>query len=90
MSEARQRLEAAVSLVKLPPWPSAATAAAENAEQFLAHRFGKALRLIVSIGAFDAILPRLGLQAMVFERLINQQVPLKFQSQTALPPPKGR
>ena len=73
MAEVRQRLEASVGLVKLPPWPHSAAAAAPNAAAFLAHRFGKAVRLIANIAAFDSLLPRAGLISMALERLLQQQ-----------------
>ena len=54
----RQRLERAVAGVRLPPWPPTATAASRTATVFLARRFGKALRLLHNILAFDGVLPR--------------------------------
>jgi len=74
LKEAKARLEAAIQLAKLPPWPFAAVSAAPTAAAFLAHRFGKALRLLENIAAFDSLLPRAALQSMAFERIIQQQV----------------
>lgn len=54
----RQRLENAVVHTRLPPWPAAATATSRRATVFLARRFGRALRLLHSILAFDGFLPR--------------------------------
>ena len=54
----RQRLDKAVVSTRLPPWPAAATATSQRATIFLARRFGKALRLLHSILAFDGFLPR--------------------------------
>ncbi|KAL3131084.1 hypothetical protein ABBQ38_000395 [Trebouxia sp. C0009 RCD-2024] len=54
----RQRLERAVASTRLPPWPAAATATSRRATIFLARRFGKALRLLHSVLAFDGFLPR--------------------------------
>ena len=58
LSTIRQRLERAVAGTRLPPWPPTATAASPRASVFLARRFGKALRLMHSIFAFDGVLPR--------------------------------
>ena len=74
LKEARSRLEAAIGLVKLPPWPAAAVTASPIAASFLVHRFGKALRLVTNIAAFDSLLPRAALMGMIFERLFQQQV----------------
>ena len=82
LSEAKARLEASIPLVKLPPWPHPAVTAAPSAAAFLVHRFGKALRLLRNIAAFDSLLPRSTLTAMAFERIIQQQV-----SQSLIPPP---
>lgn len=54
----RQRLEKAVASTRLPPWPAAAIATSRRATIFLARRFGKALRLLHSVLAFDGFLPR--------------------------------
>lgn len=74
MGEAQRRLEAAAGQLKLPPWPQAATAAAPRAAAVLAHRFGKSLRLVANVAAFDALLPRQPLLSIVFDRLLQQQV----------------
>ena len=74
LKEARSRLEAAIGLVTLPPWPAAAVAASPMAAAFLIHRFGKILRLVDNIAAFDSLLPRAALMSMVFERIFQQQV----------------
>lgn len=74
MGEVRSRLEAAIQLVNLPPWPAAAVAASPQAANYLAHRFGKALRLTANVAAFDNLLPRAVLTSMVYERLFQQQV----------------
>ncbi len=58
LSSIRQRLERAVAGTRLPPWPPTATAASRRATIFLARRFGKALRLLRNIVAFDGVLPR--------------------------------
>ena len=80
LKEARSRLEAAIALVKLPPWPAAAVAASPMAAAYLFHRFGKSLRLVANIVAFDSLLPRDALMSMVFERVFQQQVRLKYQA----------
>ena len=80
MAEVRQRLEASVGLVKLPPWPQSTAAAAPNAAAFVAHQFGKAVRLIANIAAFDSLLPRAGLISMALERLLQQQACFAFES----------
>ena len=72
--EATVKLEEAVPLAKLPAWPADALSASPEASDFLAHRFGKACRLIQNIAAFDKFLPRATLQQMVFERLYQLQV----------------
>lgn len=58
LSSIRQRLERAVTGTRLPPWPPTATAASRRATVFLARRFGKALRLLHNVLAFDGVLPR--------------------------------
>jgi len=63
-----------VSELRLPPWPPAATAAAPAAAALLARRFGKALRLLRALGAFEGVLARGPLVALALERLLHQQV----------------
>ena len=58
--------------MKLPPWPSAATAACTPAEMLLARRFGKLCRLLASLAAFSDCLPSRSLQAMALQRIIPQ------------------
>ena len=77
--EATVRLEESVSLVKLPPWPAAALQASHEGSNYLAHRFGKAVRLTANIGAFDKFLPRNVLQDMIFDRLLQQQVDSRIE-----------
>ena len=72
LRQAETRLQAAASSVKLPPWPSAATAACMPAELLLARRFGKLCRLLASLAAFLECLPSRSLQAMALQRIIPQ------------------
>lgn len=86
----RQRLEKAVASTRLPPWPAAATATSRRATIFLARRFGKALRLLHSILAFDGFLPRrsagtpaLG-QLICLPSVIVRLVPAWYKQTTAI------
>lgn len=72
--EATVKLEEAVPLVKLQPWPASALSVSPEASNYLAHIFGKLVRLVENISMFDKFLPRGTLQQMIFERLFQQQV----------------
>ena len=70
----KQRLEGAAADLKLPAWPVGATAAAPRAALLQAHLFGKAVRLLANIAAFDALLGRGTLLSLALERLLQLQV----------------
>ena len=72
LRQAEARLQVAAAAVKLPPWPSAATAACVPAEVLLARRFGKLCRLLASLAAFSECLPSRSLQAIALQRIIPQ------------------
>ncbi|KAK9839474.1 hypothetical protein WJX81_004262 [Elliptochloris bilobata] len=74
LEAALERLSDAVAALRLPPWPPAATAAAPQAAALLARRFGKALRLLRALGAFDGVLARGPLLSLALERLLHQQM----------------
>lgn len=54
----QSRLEQAIEGIALPAWPPAALAASARAEAMLAHRFGRALRLLQSVCGFEGALAR--------------------------------
>lgn len=62
LRDVQSRLEAAVEATSLPAWPPLALAASHRAECYLCHRFGRALRLLQNICAFEGALPRSALQ----------------------------
>lgn len=70
----RERLEGAVAALQLPPWPPAATSAWKRAGVLLARRFGRGVRLIRSIAAFEGVLARPLLLQLALERLLQGQV----------------
>lgn len=58
----------------LPAWPPAAVAASRRAAVHLAQRFGRGLRLLAAVCAFDGSLPRAALQRLALERLVTAQL----------------
>ena len=74
MREVQAKLEAAVASLALPAWPPAALAATRRAALHLAHRFGRGLRLLAAVCAFDGSLPRGALQRLALERLVTHQL----------------
>lgn len=72
--EVQAKLESAVEALALPAWPPAAVAASRRAAVHLAHRFGRGLRLLAAVCAFDSSLPRTALQRLALERLVTAQL----------------
>ncbi len=68
------KLEAAVDALVLPAWPPAAVAASRRAAVHQAQRFGRGLRLLAAVCAFDGSLPRAALQRLALERLVTEQL----------------
>ncbi|KAL4419512.1 hypothetical protein ABPG77_002298 [Micractinium sp. CCAP 211/92] len=64
------KLEAAVEGLALPAWPPAALAASRRAALHLARRFGRGLRLLAGVCAFDGSLPRAALQRLALDKLV--------------------
>ncbi|CAL8463414.1 g2948 [Coccomyxa elongata] len=73
--EVRARLEDAVGQVRLPRWPRPAAEAWRPAAVLLARRFGKALRLLRAVAAFEGTLARGPLCTLAFDRLLPQVMP---------------
>ena len=74
--EVREKLEQAVEQLNLPPWPAAAAQAHPPACAILARRFGKGLRILAAVAAFEGILAREHLIAIGMDKLVNRQVSL--------------
>lgn len=72
--EVQAKLEAAVDALALPAWPPAAVAASRRAAVHQAQRFGRGLRLLAAVCAFDGSLPRAALQRLALERLVTAQL----------------
>lgn len=64
------KLDAAVEGLALPAWPPAALAASRRAALHLARRFGRGLRLLAGVCAFDGSLPRAALQRLALDKLV--------------------
>lgn len=75
LAEVRARLEAAVARLRMPKWPRAAADAWRPAAVLLARRFGKALRLLRAITAFEGTLARGPLCSLAFNALLPQVRP---------------
>lgn len=74
LTEVQARLQHAVDVLRVPQWPHTATAAWKQAGMLLARRFGKALRLLRAIVAFDGILAQAPLVSLAFDALITRKV----------------
>lgn len=74
--EVRSKLEEAAEALHLPPWPAAAAQAHPPASTILARRFGKGLRLLAAVAAFEGVLAREQLMAIALDKLITRQVSL--------------
>ena len=72
--EVRERLEHAAEQLHLPPWPAAAAQAHPPASAILARRFGKGLRLLAAVAAFEGVLAQEHLIAVAMDKLVNRQV----------------
>lgn len=68
------KLEEAVGGLALPAWPPAALETSRRAAIHLAQRFGRGVRLLASVCAFDGGLPRSALQRLALERLMAQHL----------------
>ena len=74
LMEVRERLEQAAEQLHLPPWPAAAAQAHPPACAILARRFGRGLRILAAVAAFEGVLAREHLIAIALDKLINRQV----------------
>ena len=75
--EVREKLEQAAELLHLPPWPAAAAQAHPPASAILARRFGRGLRLLAAVAAFEGLLAREHLISIAMDKLVNRQVRLR-------------
>ena len=75
--EVRERLEQAVEQLHLPPWPATAAQAHPPASAILARRFGRGLRLLAGVAAFEGVLAREHLVSIAMDKLVNRQVRLR-------------
>lgn len=80
------KLEAAVERLALPAWPPAALAASRRAALHLARRFGRGLRLLAGVCAFDGSLPRTALQRLALDKLVAARL-LPYARAAAGDPP---
>lgn len=71
LSVVERRLEAAADSATLPPWPPAALTASGRARAHLARRFGRALRVLRVLSAFEGVLSRAMLQRLALERVVE-------------------
>ena len=78
--EVRSKLEEAAEGLHLPPWPAAAAQAHPPASTILARRFGKGLRVLAAVAAFEGVLAREQLTAIALDKLITRQVSLNLMS----------
>ena len=67
LSEAAQRM-------LVPAWPRAAVAVSPVAIQAQGRRFGRAVRLLRSIAAFEAAMPSAPLRALALDTIFSRQV----------------
>lgn len=74
LADIHTRLKEAVEKVHVPPWPLEATSASQRATATQARRFGKAVRLLRNIAAFEGTLSRSALTPLVLEQLVDIQV----------------
>ncbi len=72
--EVREKLEQAAEQLHLPPWPAAAAQAHPPACAILARRFGKGLRILAAVAAFEGVLAREHLITIALDKLTNRQV----------------
>ena len=72
--EAREKLEQAAEQLHLPSWPASAAQAHPPACAVLARRFGKGLRILAAVAAFEGILAREHLIAIAMDKIVNRQV----------------
>ena len=70
------KLRDTVDRLLVPPWPSAAVAVSSIATAVRARRFGRAVRLLANIAAFDGALPAATLAELALRDVVQQQVRL--------------
>ena len=68
------RLETTVKATRLPAWGPAAAAASAQVRTFSAARFGRALRVMRSVAAFEGVLARGVLHSLALDSLLSRQV----------------
>ncbi len=69
-------MDQAAEQLHLPPWPAAAAQAHPPARAILARRFGRGLRLLAAMAAFEGVLAREHLVSIAMDKLVNRQVRL--------------
>ena len=79
------RLQGAIQVVYVPSWPPAAVAATKKGEVYLLRSFGRALRLLRCISAFNEVLPGLPLQQLAVQQLAQQKLLPVVRSAAASP-----
>ena len=75
------KLREAAQRVVVPAWPRAAVAASPAAAQAQGRRFGRAVRLLRSLAAFEGAVPSAPLRALALDTIFAGQV------RTGAPPP---
>ncbi len=68
------KLRDTVDRLQVPPWPSAAVAVSSVAAVVRSRRFGRAVRLLANIAAFDGALPTGTLVELALRDVVQRQV----------------
>lgn len=68
------KLTEAAQRMFVPPWPRAAVAVAPIAIQTQGRRFGRAVRLLRSIAAFEGAMPSATLRSLALDTIFARQV----------------
>ncbi len=58
----------------MPPWPSTAVAVSSAATIVRTRRFGRAVRLLANVAAFDGLLPAETLAELALRDVVQRQV----------------
>ena len=67
------KLTEATERMSVPPWPRAAVAASPAAMQTQLRRFGRAMRMLRSLAAFDGAIPAGTLRALALDSIFSRQ-----------------
>ncbi len=68
------KLRDTVDRLRVPPWPSTAVAVSSAATVVRARRFGRAVRLLANVAAFDGLLPAETLAELALRDVVQRQV----------------